>query len=117
MFPHSLESPFAPFENQPRIARVSRTNLFFLSVSIRENPWPILFLLLVLHVHVLGVDHAFVFLLALAVAAGVAACGCTRSWTCPRRRLRRFIHLLGQLMRSLGQRLARLVHGCLIVRL
>src|SRR5579863_1931934 len=72
-------------------------------------------LLLVFDVYVLSIDHAFVFL-SLTVAAGVAAGSSTRRRT-TRRRLRRLVHLFGQLVRRLGQGLASLLHGRLVVRL
>src|SRR5581483_8220111 len=72
--------------------------------------------LLVFYVDVLGVDHAFIFLgLTVTARLAVALSGASaRTWL---RSLRRFIHLLGQLMRSLGQGLASLIHLALVVRL
>src|SRR5271156_358845 len=87
------------------------------SVMIRANPWPSCspFLLLVFYVDILRVDDAFVFL-RVAIRRTV----CCRSRTSSRRALRRlrcFVHLLGQLVRSLRQRLASFVHRGFVVRL
>src|SRR5580658_10526768 len=74
-------------------------------------------LLLVFHVHVLSVDHAFVLLLTAAVAArSRAVCWTARPTTRRTLRLRCLVHFLGQLVRSLGQVLASLIHLRLVVR-
>src|SRR2546425_7079234 len=88
----------------------------------RSETRPHTSLLLVFYIHVLGVDHAFVFLrLAIATRRSTRfrrrPSSGTRTRSCPRTSLGRLVHLLGQLVRSLGQTLARLVHGGLIVRL
>src|SRR5208282_5661917 len=75
-------------------------------------------LLLVFHVHVLSVDHTFIFLLTAAVAARSRTVTRTTRPSTRRRtlRLRRLVHLLSQLVRSLGEGLARLIHLRLVVR-
>src|SRR5439155_18830849 len=76
--------------------------------------------LLLIYVRVLGVDYAFVFL-GFTVAAGLlAASAATRPSASARRRclrLRRLVHLLGKLVRSLRQSLPRAVHLRFVVRL
>src|SRR5580765_3647798 len=102
----------------------TRSPIFSLREELLLRAAPVVFcfaasLLFIFDIHVFGVDHAFVFLLALTVAA-VATCGCARRWTArcrSRSRLSSLVHLLGQLVRSLGQRFASLVHGCLVIRL
>src|SRR5438445_13613192 len=70
------------------------------------------------NIYVLGVDHAFIFL-GLTIAARLRTCFCSWRWTCAsaRARLSRLVHLLGQLMRGLGQRFAGTVHLRFVVRL
>src|SRR5208337_1491554 len=77
--------------------------------------------LLVFNIHVLSVDHAFIFL--LTAAAVRARSSSVRRRTRPTRpacrslRLRCLVHFFGQLVRSLGQGLASLIHLRLVVRL
>src|ERR1700733_6630507 len=100
----------------------------------RSTPWVLRFrgsthsarmtgvrsLLLVVHVHVLSVDHAFIFLLTAAVRTRRRTGPIGRRAARPRSRrslrLRCLIHFLGQLVRSLGQVLAGLIHLRLVVR-
>src|SRR5579863_228320 len=82
------------------------------SVTIRVNPWPSSSppLFLVLYIHVLCIDYAFVL---FGIAVG--RCVCSGARTCSAlRRLGCLVHLLSQLVRGLGQRLASLVHGCFV---
>src|SRR5438445_11587737 len=70
------------------------------------------------NIYVLGVDHAFIFL-GLTIAARLRACFCSWRWTCAsgRARLSRLVHLLGQLMRGLGQRFPSAIHLPFVVGL
>src|SRR5580658_5366009 len=68
-------------------------------------------LFLVLDVDVLGVDYALI-LFGLAVATRTRAR--TRARSRPWGRLSGLVHLLGQLVGSLGQSFASLVHLCLV---
>src|SRR6202030_3397920 len=76
--------------------------------------------LLLVYIYVLGIDYAFV-LLGFTVAARLRSAGtAARARVSTRRRglrLRRFVHLLRQFVRSLGQGLACTVHLRLVVRL
>ena len=57
---------------------------------------------LVFDIHVFGVNHAFVFLLRLAIAARCRTAFRSRPRAWRPLRLRGLVHLLGQLVRSLG---------------
>src|SRR5580692_6257274 len=106
-----------PRKNKPRISRIVTDVLDFLSVMIRVNPWPssFNFLFLVFDVYILGVDDSFV-LLGVTIGRGSrsSAGSCLRTRSRRALRLCRFVHVLSQLVRGLGQRLAGFVHGCLV---
>src|SRR5579872_4958297 len=77
-------------------------------------------LFFVFHVDVLCVDHSLVLLLTTPVRAWLGTCTCT--WSSARTArlaalgLRRLVHLLGQLMGSLGQSFTRPIHLRLVIR-
>src|SRR5206468_5446775 len=75
-------------------------------------------LFLVFNIYVLGVDHALIFLsLAIAARLWTSASFWRRTRASARTRLSSLVHLLGQLMRGLGQRFTSAIHLRFVVRL